>query len=136
MQKFTFLFFALFALTNYGNAQVDVQINPIGALFSSIDLSVEVPVSQAFGIDGALGYDFQNFKFDDIEYKNNAVGFRAIGKYYFNPQNGTDRWNVGAYLRFSNGTSSVKDDSDPDREDVKNTKLAIGFYAGHKWVSR
>ncbi len=116
-------------------AQMDVQLNPVGILFNSVDLSAEFGVSPDFGIEGNLGYDFQNYDFDDVQYKNNAFGVRAIGKYYFSPQDGTDRWNVGGYLRYSQGKATVND-QDNSSGDVKNTKLALGFYTGYKWVSR
>ncbi|MBK7939335.1 MAG: DUF3575 domain-containing protein [Lewinellaceae bacterium] len=128
------VFFLLVCLTQ-NNAQVDVQINPIGILFSSIDVSAEFPVSEDFGIEGALGYDFQNYDIEDLKYKNNAFGVRAIGKYYFNPEDGRDRWNIGGYLRFASGKSSAED-AGTGREEVKNTKFAVGFYTGYKWVSR
>lgn len=137
MKKCLLLLFLVVAAAATSNAQVDVQLNPIGILFRSIDLSAEFGVSEDFGIEGALGYDFQNYNFDDIEYRNNAVGFRAIGKYYFKPEDGIDKWNVGGYARFSTGTSSVTEDSNSGRDDdVKNTKFAVGFYTGYKWVSR
>lgn len=117
-------------------AQVDVQINPIGALFRSVDLSAEFAVSPDFGIEPSVGYDFQNWDFDEGKYKNNAVSGRVIGKYYFGPQDGTDRFNVGAYMRYSKGKASISDNSSESNGDVKNTKLALGVYTGYKWVSR
>lgn len=122
-------------LAGVANAQVDVSINPVGILFSSIDLSAESGFGTDFGIEAAVGYDFQNWKFDDVKYRNNAFSTRLIGKYYFNPRDGRDRFHVGPYVRFSHGTATVSDENN-SAEDVVNTKLAIGFYVGQKWVSR
>ncbi len=135
MQKFLLPFCFLFAWIARSNAQVDVQINPVGILFRSIDLTAEFPVSEDFGVEGALGYDFQSYKIDDLDYKNNGFGVRAIGKYYFGPENGIDRWNIGGYLRVSSGKSTAEE-ADAGKTEVKNNKFAVGFYTGYKWVSR
>jgi hypothetical protein len=117
-------------------AQVDLQINPVGILFSSINVTAEFGISQDFGLEGGIDYDFQNYDIADLDYRNNAVGFRAIGKYYFGPEDGIDRWTIGAYTRYISGTSSTDDESAGNgREEVKNTKFALGFYTGYKWVS-
>jgi hypothetical protein len=136
MKKLFFPICFLVAMVSQSNAQVDVQINPLALLFGSIDLTAEFPVSQDFGIEGGLDYNFQSFDIDDIEYKNNGVGIRAVGKYYFNPNRGIDRWNIGAYMKFVTGTSSAEDATTADRDEVKNTRFAVGFYTGYKWVSR
>ncbi len=135
MQKTILPLLLILCIAYKSQAQVDVQINPIGILFSSVDLSAEIGVTPDFGIEPSVGYDFQNWDFDNVKYKNNAFSSRVIGKYYFGPQNGIDRFNVGGYLRFSQGTASVSDDTDQSG-DVKNTKLALGVYTGYKWVSR
>ncbi len=136
MKKLVLPVCLLFILIAQSRAQVDVQINPIGILFSNINATAEFGVSNDFGIEGGLEYNFQNFDVDDFEYKNNAIGFRAIGKYYFGPEDGIDRWTIGAYTRFATGTASGDDNTGGGREEVKNTKFAIGFYTGYKWVSR
>ena len=117
-------------------AQVDLQINPIGLLFSSVNVTAEFGLSQDFGLEGGIDYDFQNYDIEDLEYRNNAVGFRAIGKYYFRPEDGIDGWAIGAYTRFISGTSSTDENAGNGRDEVKNTKFAFGFYTGYKWISR
>lgn len=135
MKKLILPIFLLLAVAYRSNAQVDVQINPIGILFSSINATAEFGVSEDFGIEGGLDYDFQNFNIDDIKYRNNGIGIRAIGKYYFRPEDGIDRWAIGAYTRFATGTASADDGLGTEGE-VKSTKFAVGFYTGYKWVSR
>ena len=135
MKKLIFPILLTFVFAYKSTAQVDVQINPIGILFSSINVTAEFGVSDDFGIEGGLDYDFQNFDIDGSEYRNNAVGIRAIGKYYFGPEDGIDRWTIGGYTRFVTGTSSA-DDAQSGRDEVKNTKFALGFYTGYKWVSK
>lgn len=135
MKKLIFPILLTFVFAYKSTAQVDVQINPIGILFSSINVTAEFGVSDDFGIEGGLDYDFQNFDIDGSEFRNNAVGIRAIGKYYFGPEDGIDRWTIGGYTRFVTGTSSA-DDAQPGRNEVKNTKFALGFYTGYKWVSK
>lgn len=136
MKNFFFSCLLLVAMVSQSSAQVDVQINPIAILFSSIDLTAEFALSQDFGIEGGLDYNFQNFDIDDIEYKNNGVGVRALGKYYFSPDKGIDKWNIGAYMKFVSGTSTTEDATTSERDEVKNTRFAVGFYVGHKWVSK
>jgi len=136
MKKLIFPILLMFALVQQSVAQVDVQINPVGILFSSINVTAEFGVSEDFGIETGLDYDFQNYNFDDLEYRNNAIGLRAIGKYYFGPEDGIDRWAIGGYTRFVTGTASGSDNTTSSRDEVKNTKFAIGFYTGYKWVSR
>ncbi|MBV6439919.1 MAG: DUF3575 domain-containing protein [Haliscomenobacteraceae bacterium CHB4] len=136
MKKLILPVFLLLACGNRIYAQVDVQINPVGILFSSINVTAELGVSEDFGIEGGLDYDFQNFDIGDFDYRNNAIGFRAIGKYYFRPEDGIDRWTIGAYARYITGTASTSGDAGNDREEVKNTKFAFGFYTGYKWVSQ
>ena len=126
----------LLALATSTHAQVDVQINPVAILFSSIDVTAEFGVSPDFGVEAGLDYNFQNWDIDDIDYKNNSVGIRAIGKYYFGPEDGIDRWAIGGYTRFVTGTASAEEETSNEREEVKNTKFAIGFYTGYKWVSK
>jgi hypothetical protein len=134
--KHLFSFLLLLAFVTKSNAQVDVQINPVAILFSSLNLTAEFPVSPDFGIEGGLEYNFQHFDVDDIEYKNNGVGIRAIGKYYFSPDKGIDKWNIGGYLKYAAGNATGEDNATGDRETVKSTRFGIGFYTGHKWVSR
>lgn len=136
MKKLIFPILLMFALVQQSVAQVDVQINPVGILFSSINVTSEFGVSEDFGIEAGVDYDFQNYNFDDFEYRNNAIGLRAIGKYYFGPEDGIDRWAIGGYTRFVTGTASTSDNTTSGRDEVKNTKFAIGFYTGYKWVSR
>lgn len=136
MKKILFFALAMLAMNAVSHAQVDVQINPIGILFSNLDLTAEFGVSNDFGVETGLGYNFQSFDVEGGGYRNNAVGIRALGKYYFNPEDGIDRWAIGGYLRYGAGTATLKDNSSSSREKIKNVKLALGFYTGYKWVSR
>lgn len=133
MKKLTFLFYFTLFLSA-AKAQLDVSINPISILFSSLDLSAEYGLSNDFGLDATLGYDFQRYDVDDIEIKNNGIGLRLIGKYYFNPEDGIDKWSIGPYVRFK--TASGTYDDGVENYKVKNTVFAAGLYAGFKWVSR
>ena len=123
----TFLMFVFFGVGL--KAQTDVTINPLGLLFSNIGISVEGPMSENFGLEGTATFNFNSYDVLDDDYKSNGVGLRALGKYYFKPSKGIDKFHIGPYARV--GFNSVNFTGDK----VKNFRFAIGFYTGYKWVS-
>ncbi|NOT37361.1 MAG: DUF3575 domain-containing protein [Saprospiraceae bacterium] len=133
MKKLTLLIF-LCLTARFSFAQLDVSINPISILFESLDLSAEYGIKNDFGIDATLGYDFGKYDVGDVEVKNTGFGLRLIGKYYFKPDDGLDRWSIGPYVRV--GTRSGKFDDGVENYSVTNFKFAVGFYTGYKWVSK
>ncbi|GAA5222381.1 DUF3575 domain-containing protein [Membranihabitans marinus] len=125
---FTTLIMLMISLPAF--SQLDVSINPIGLLFKSIGVSAEKPVHENIGLEGTLNLNFNKYSVDGEDFNSNGFGLRALGKYYFNPDKGYDKFNAGAYLRMSN--NSVKYTGDK----VKNFRLALGIYSGYKWVSK
>ena len=65
-----------------------------------------------------------------------VVGARLIGKYYFNPSKGCDKWNIGPYVKFQQANGKGTDNSNNTSSEVSRTRFAVGFYTGYKWVSR
>lgn len=120
--------FVLFSIPAF--CQIDVTVNPLGLLFKNIGVSAEKPIKDNIGLEGTLNFNFNNYSVLDEDYKSTGYGIRAIGKYYFNPDKGIDKFNVGPYLRM--GGNTVKYVS----ENVKNFRIALGVYAGYKWVSK
>jgi len=91
------------------SAQVDVNINPIGALFGSPDVSGEFVVSENFGVQATLGLDIgkvtgSGILGDEFEQKKSGYQFRVMGKYYFSPEEGAD----GFYAGLSDTDSEAK----------------------------
>ncbi|MBY5959334.1 DUF3575 domain-containing protein [Membranicola marinus] len=129
MKNFFFSFPLLFFVSGLF-AQTDVTINPIGLLFSNIGISAERPISDNFGLEGTANFSFSPYNVFGDDFSSNGFGLRALGKYYFKPDQGIDKFNIGPYARF--GYNSINFTGDK----VKNIRLAVGFYAGYKWVSK
>lgn len=127
-----FLFASLSA-----NAQFEVKINPIGALFQSPDVSVEYIVNDNFGVEGKLGYAWANREVLGVtgsESKSQGVNLALLGKYYFNPDEGADRFYAGLYGKFGYASSKSDASSTFAIADYTQTRLALGALVGFKWV--
>jgi len=116
-------------------AQVEVKINPIGAIFQSPDVSVEYIATDNFGIEGRVGYGWSNFSVNDLEYSSKGLVFIGAARYYFNPNNGGDKFYAGVYTKFKN--SSFVDDPFTDEDaSVKYRRLAAGPVIGYKVLAK
>ena len=111
--------------------QTEVKINPVGALFSSPDVSVEFAVSEAIGIEPYIGANWNKITVNDVAYKSTGVGYGLNGKYYFGPDKGIDKFYAGLYLR--GGSSKFKSDS--SSSNFNRDRLSLGLSLGYKWVS-
>ncbi|WP_236980851.1 DUF3575 domain-containing protein [Membranihabitans maritimus] len=124
------LILGLFSIPAF--SQLDVTINPLGLLFSNIGVSAETPLSENFGLEGTVNYNFNRFDALGDEFKSTGYGLRALGKYYFNSDKGLDKFHAGPYARI--GGNKIKYTSGTD--DVTSFRFALGIYAGYKWVSK
>lgn len=113
-------------------AQTEIKINPVGAIFGSPDVSVEFAVNEDVGIEPFIGVNFTKLTVDNTTYKSSGFGYGAIGKYYFSPEKGIDKFYAGLYLR---GGSS-KFTSSSSNDNFSSTRLGLGLSLGYKWVSR
>lgn len=125
--------FTLCALFTQTQAQVDVKINPIGALFGNPDLSTEFGLSENFGLEGGLLITNRKHSFLNTEYKRTGFGLFAAGKYYFNPEDGFDGFGVGMYSKFRSFNSETTDASITDNN-YSRTRFAVGMLITWKWV--
>lgn len=116
------------------SAQTELKINPIGALFSSPDLSAEFGVKDNIGIEPYIGASWYNLTVSDTKFKSTGVGYGLNGKYYFSPDKGIDKFYAGIYLR--GGSSTFKSDSTGSNDSFKRNRLGAGLSLGYKWVSR
>jgi len=88
------------------NAQFEVKVNPIALIFTSVNVSAEYLVNDNLGLElDALLLDGDG-------------GAYLTAKYYFNPQQGTDRFHVGIFTGA-----------------VAGTGIGLGFMLGTKIVS-
>lgn len=115
------------------NAQVDLKINPLGALFVSPDLSAEFAITENIGLDASIGYIGQGLKVAGTKYKRSGMTYGAIGKYYFNPENPTTKFYGGLY--FNGGNIDWTSNTDSTSNILNQKKLGIGLALGYKWVS-
>lgn len=125
--------FACFCMTSY--AQIDLKINPIGALFGSPDVSADFALSDKFSVEGGLGLNLGKFEIGSTEYKRSGFNVFAVGKHYFNPDKGADKFGVGIYSKFKNINSKTSIDGVADDDNYTRTRLALGLQIGWKKVS-
>lgn len=114
-------------------AQIDVTINPIGALFGNFGVGGDFALTENISVEGVVG--FGSRKVDGTKYS--AIPITAFGKYYFNPNNGTDKFYVSVFTRFVN--RKVKDNDSNDLinySDYTQTRFGVGAGAGYKIVSK
>lgn len=117
------------------SAQVDVTLNPLGALFGNPDVAVEIGASENFGVEVGLGTNLGTTNIFDVEYKRSGISGFLAGKYYFNPDENTEGFNIGAYTRFKN----LKREASSEEHKLntyKRTKLGVGVVIGWKWVTK
>lgn len=117
-------------LTISAYSQTDVSINPIALLFKSINASAEQSLSENFGLEGSVSFNFPSYDVLGEDLSSRGFGIRALGKYYFKPEKAIDKFHIGPYARL--GYNSI----DYSRDKVSNFRFAIGFYTGYKWVSQ
>lgn len=110
-------------------AQVDLTLNPVGALFGDFNIGADFALSQNFSVEAQVG--FGNQKIDGIKGRNIPVN--VVGKYYFNPKQGADRFYADVFLRFVNRNWEYDDNS--TNANFTSTRFGIGFGIGYKIVS-
>ncbi|HMG15247.1 MAG TPA: DUF3575 domain-containing protein [Saprospiraceae bacterium] len=133
MKKLFLLFFIAFASLS-AKAQIDLSVNPVSLLYSNFDFAAEYRVSPDFGLELSPGLSFNKYGLSGNDWESTGFGARLIGKYYFSPDKGCDKFNIGPYIKY--GSSSLKYNDGSTEHTASNTRFAIGFYTGYKWVSR
>lgn len=114
---------------------VDLQVNPIGALFGNVTASAEFPISENFGVEPNVGFLLGNTKVAGTEYSRRGVSAGVNGKYYFNPDEDISRFYGMAYTRFKRSRQTLEQEGFDDSE-FKRTRLAVGAGIGYKVVAR
>ncbi|NNK79993.1 MAG: DUF3575 domain-containing protein [Flavobacteriales bacterium] len=130
----------MLAFTSSISAQetIELKFNPIGTLFGNINVSGEYLVSDDFGAELTVGLLFGNYgsgEIDGIEAKRSGFGVMGMGKYYFSPEDGCDKFYVGAYLRQRSFSVEARNSDDSDEYAAFDRDIfAGGFALGYKWV--
>ena len=123
-----------------GTSQVDVTVNPIGLLVGSFGVGGDIALSDNFSTELAVGFGSRSSD-DDFtrSYKVSSFRVNAIGKYYFSPDEGADKFYAGAFLRYINRGYSY-DSPQTTFEGVEyngdydQTRFGLGFLFGYKVV--
>jgi hypothetical protein len=133
--KVFFLGALFLAAVNQASAQVDLKINPIGLLFSNLNVAAEFGVADNIGIEATAGFGWNKFNLDDdAEFRSTLIRGGVNARYYFNPSKGIDRFYGGIYTRYAGGKLTAEDET--TREDATSTRLSVGFIFGYKVVAR
>lgn len=116
--------------TQTANAQVDVSVNPVGLLFGDFSVGADFALSDNFSIEAAVG--FGTNEIDDV--KGTNIPVNVVGKYYFSPKHGADRFYIDAFLRYVNRQWNYDDGS--NFADFTSNRFGLGFGIGYKVVSK
>jgi hypothetical protein len=119
----------LFAFQN-ANAQVDLTLNPVGLLFGDFNLGADFGLSKNFSIEAQAGLGSN--KIGSV--KGSNLGINALGKFYFSPKHGADRFYADVFTRFVNRKWKYDDGS--GFSNYTTTRVGIGFGLGYKVVSK
>lgn len=130
-------FLTLCSVMNKTQAQVDLTVSPIGLLFGDLNAGVDFSITENFSTEAQIGLTFGK---DDLgegdEYKYFGLPITVLGKYYFNPNNGADRFYADVFLKFVQRSYSVDGDNVLGYADYSNTRFGAGFGIGYKVVSK
>lgn len=110
-------------------AQVDLTLNPVGALFGDFNIGADFGLSENFSIEAQVGFGANKI----AGIKGTNIPVNVVGKYYFNPKHGVDRFYVDAFLRFVNRNWEYDDNS--TNANFTSTRFGIGFGIGYKIVA-
>jgi len=127
---------SVLSFSNTVNAQIDATISPIGLLFGNFDGGVDFGISENMSVEVGLGLQFGNNNITgDTDYKYFGLPINVFGKYYLNPNNGADKFYVGAFAKFVTRSYSIDGDNSNNYAEYSNTRFGVGFGLGYKIVS-
>ena len=123
------LIFCAFLITGMPTiyAQIDVTINPVNALFGKYSIGVDIALSEKMSVEPT--FSILSRKEGDGRYT--GIPVNAFFKYYFNPNNGIDRFYGTAWLRFVSRKFKYSDTSQ-NFSDFTQTRFGLGFGIGYK----
>ncbi|MFT6320313.1 MAG: hypothetical protein ACJAT4_001236 [Granulosicoccus sp.] len=116
-QKITrsiFILFFVFSCSLQINAQVEFKLNLPAALFGFFQTGLEFPIGNDFGVETELIF----FAIDGEV----GGGVLVHGKYYFNPDYGSDKIYIGILTGGLGGGG--------------DSFAAFGFEVGYKWIGK
>lgn len=109
------------------NAQIESKINPLGLLYKSPDVSIEVAAMPKLGIEGKFGYTWGS---NELSGEVRKVTGILMAKYYFKADSTKiNRFYAGVYTKYANS-----DNSGDLITSYTNERFALGLLTGYKWV--
>ena len=127
---------AIFAFSAFkAQAQVDATINPINLLFGTITVGADVILTDEFSVEAAIGYTSRRDNLLRGDAKYTGVPIQIVGKYYFNPDKGADKFYADVFLRYVNRNYRYDDDSS-SFSDFNQSRFGAGLGFGYKIVSQ
>ena len=128
--------FGLFTLLFLGamnlSAQVDVTLNPINALWGKYSLGADITLTDNLSVEPTISY----LSLGEDDGKYTGVPANLFLKYYFNPNNGADRFYADVWLRYVNRKFEYNAENQDIYSDVTQTRFGVGFGVGYKVVSK
>ncbi len=135
MKLFRFLCFvallsgsALFTTTQ---AQIDVTINPLNALFGTYTVGVDFALQENISVEPTISITSSSE--GDADYT--GIPINVFGKYYFNPDKGADKFYADVWLRFVSRKYEYNDSSSSFFSNYTQTRFGVGFGIGWKIVA-
>ncbi len=115
-------------------SQLELKLEPINLLFGQIPISIEYILTDNMGVEGTIGYSFQKDRnFENAETSTGLV-INGLFKYYFNPDNGGDKFYVFPFVRNVNRSFTFTEDNVEYKSTYK--AFGVGFGVGYKVVAR
>ena len=125
---------ALFTLSSTSQAQVDVTINPLGILFGNISVGADIVITENFSVEPTVGFGARTREL--LGYKSTRIPISVFGKYYFNPNNGADKFYASLWLRYSNRKFEWDETfAGAFNVNYNQTRIGGGLGIGYKVVS-
>lgn len=126
------LFTVLFAQTIYCSAQLEVKINPLGALLSNPDASIEFDIANNMAIEPFAGLSYADTYIGLVRFTSNGYTYGVMGKYFFTPVRGFDKVYLGIYAL--KGTIKYTGFALRANDIFTNDYEIVGGSVGYKWV--
>ncbi|MCU0441352.1 MAG: DUF3575 domain-containing protein [Bacteroidia bacterium] len=123
----------------------DVSLNIAPIVFSNYSVNYMFNFTDEMSVGSVIGY--QNITIDDPTVAGGEIKYTGFYlapefRYYFNPDEGNDKFYAGGYLKYRNaGTSGdiytgFLADGSLVNYDVKNNGVALGIVFGKLWQTR
>lgn len=131
----TFVLVFITFLCFKAKSQIDLKINPIGALFNSPDISGEYLITDNIGVEAKIGLVYGKITQLGLDYKRGGFSITPNARYYFSPEKGIDKFYAGLYTKFSNISQKFGEEGSTLFSDFSNTRFAVGLMLGYKFVA-